>query len=209
MTSLKITGVCLLTLFILSQTVMSAGLAQRIEDAYKGIKDMKGDFVQKSFIKELGKEQTFRGGFLIKLPSRMRYTYKGENQDEIIINRDTVIIYQKKEKQAIRSPFNRNTYGSAPVSLLGGLGNLNEEFMIEEIGDNRLRLRPKKEMRGITSIEVEGAEGEFPIKSFKIFDKRSNTITIVLKNIKLNTGIKDSSFLFKTPPGVNIFDYEP
>lgn len=208
MTKLK-SIIVLLSIIALSQAVTGAGLPARIEDAYKGIKDMKGNFVQKSFIKDLAKEQTFKGSFLIKFPSKMRYTYKGENQDEIIVNKDTVLIYQKKEKQAIRSPFNRNTYGSAPVALLGGLGNLSQEFRIEELGANRLRLKPKGEMRGITSIEVEGAESGFPIKSFKIFDKDANTITISLKDVKLNTGIKDSGFEFKAPPGVNVFDYEP
>jgi len=200
----------ILIVFLVPVQALAAGLSERIEGAYKNIKDMKGNFEQESFLKELGQEQGFKGSFLIKFPSKMRYSYKGGSGDEIIVNKNTIIIYQKKEKQAIRSPFDRNTYGSAPVSLLGGFGDLDKEFTVTPAGENKLKLVPKSHMGGITSIDIEGAEeGKFPVKSFTIHDNRSNRIRIMIKDVALNTGIGDSRFEFKAPPGVNVFDYKP
>jgi outer membrane lipoprotein-sorting protein len=197
-------------LFLLPVHAFAVSLTEQIESAYKGIKDMKGDFTQKSFIKDLNQEQTFKGSFLIKFPSKMRYTYTGGSGDEIVVNNDQIIIYQKKEKQAVRSPFDRSTYGSAPVSLLRGFGDLEKEFTVAPMGANKLKLTPKSYMSGITHIELEGAEeGKFPVKGFTIFDSRGNRIEITVKDIVLNTGIKDKSFEFKTPPGVHIYDYKP
>lgn len=200
----------LLIIFLVPLQAGAEGLKERIESTYRDIKDMKGNFAQKSFIKELGKEQNFDGSFLIKFPSKMRYTYKGASGDEILVGKNRITIYQKKEKQAIRSPFDRNTYGSAPVSLLGGFGDLDREFNVSPAGENKLKLAPKSPMGGITSIEIEGGEeGKFPVKSFTIHDNRANRIQINIKDISLNTGIKDSRFEFKPPAGVNIFDYKP
>ncbi len=178
----------------------------QIQSAYKGLKDIKGVFIQKSYLKDLGSEQTFAGDFAIKFPNKMRYLYKSGSQDEIIINNDRIIIYQKKEKQVLKGPFDRNTYGAAPVSLLSGLGDVKKEFNAEEKG-GRLLLKPKSPMGGIKSIELEGAgDAAFPIKSFRITDVHSNVIRITLKDVKENTGLKDRLFEFTPPPGVGVFE---
>ena len=98
----------------------------RIQEAYKGIEDIKGSFVQKSYIKDLKRTDTYKGALFIKRPSRMKCEYKGEKPQEIIINNERIIIYNKSEKQAFRGTFNRQTYGQAPVALLSGFGNIRE-----------------------------------------------------------------------------------
>ena len=53
------------------------------------------------------------------------------------------------------------------------------------------------------------SEDDFPIKSFTIQDGRSNVIEIVLKDVRTNTGLKDSLFEFHLPKGVNVYEYNP
>ena len=64
-------------------------------------------------------------------------------------------------------------------------------------------------MGNIISIEIETSSGDFPIKSFIINDRRSNRIEITLKNIEVNTGIKDSIFDFSLPEGTSIYEHNP
>jgi outer membrane lipoprotein carrier protein len=180
----------------------------RIQNAYEGLKDISGSFVQKSYIKDLKKTETFSGKFFIKRPMKMRWNYTGENAQDVLINNDEIIIYQKKEKQAFRSKFDRGTYGQAPIALLSGFGNIKEEFSVAE-KSGKLLLRPKKPMGGILSIEIETSGDEFPIRSFTIHDSYSNRIEMTLKDIKINAGLEDKFFELSLPKGVTVLEHNP
>ncbi|MCJ7482353.1 MAG: outer membrane lipoprotein carrier protein LolA, partial [Thermodesulfovibrionales bacterium] len=51
----------------------------RIQKAYENIKDIRGSFIQKSFMKDLKKTETFKGQFFIKRPMQMKWSYEGNN----------------------------------------------------------------------------------------------------------------------------------
>ena len=178
-----------------------------IQKAYENIKDMSGDFVQKSFIKDLKRTETFKGQFFIKRPLKMKWSYKGDNAQDVLINNDLITIYQKKEKQAFRGTFDRDTYGQAPIALLSGFGKILEEFVVSD-QKGKLVLKPKKPMGEIISIEIETAEGEFPIKSFTINDSFSNRIEMTLKDVRINSGLKDTFFELTLPKGVTVFEQD-
>ena len=179
-----------------------------IQKAYENIKDMSGSFVQKSYIKDLKRTDTFKGQFFIKRPLQMKWAYKGDNAQEVFINNDEITIYQKKEKQAFRGKFDRDTYGQAPIALLSGFGKIREEFFISD-KNGKLLLKPKKSMRGILLIEVEPSGGKFPIKSFTINDSHSNRIEMILDDIKINTGLEDKLFRPSMPKNVTMYEYNP
>lgn len=193
---------------LLQPAFASESAVAKIQKAYENIKDIKGSFVQKSTIKDLKRTDTFKGTFLIKVPSKMKWKYSDAKQStEVIINNDVLLIYQKNEKQVLKGRFDRQSYGRAPMALLGGFGNVGEEFEVSE-KDGRLFLEPKMPMGGVASIEVVPSDGEFPIRSLSIIDKRSNRIDITLTNVTVNSGIKDSAFDFQVPQGVSVFEYK-
>jgi outer membrane lipoprotein carrier protein len=176
----------------------------KIQKAYQNIKDIRGSFVQKSFIKDLKKTETFKGSFYIKRPLKMKWSYEGNNAQDVLINNDEITIYQKKEKQAFRGTFDRETYGQAPIALLGGFGTIQDEFTVTD-KQGKLLLKPKKPMDGIISIEMELSDSEFPISSFTVIDSYSNRITMDLSDIKINTGLEDAFFNPALPKDVTIF----
>jgi outer membrane lipoprotein carrier protein len=178
-----------------------------IQKAYEDIRDMSGDFVQKSFIKDLKRTETFKGQFFIKRPMKMKWSYKGENAQDVLINNDLITIYQKKEKQAFRGKFDRDTYGQAPIALLSGFGKIREEFAVSD-QKGKLVLKPKKPMGEIISIEIETVEGGFPIKSFTINDSLSNRIEMTLKDVRINSGLEDAFFELTLPKGVTVLDQD-
>jgi outer membrane lipoprotein carrier protein len=177
----------------------------KIQKAYEGIRDLKGSFVQKSVIKDLDRTETYRGEFFIKRPMKMKWLYTGKTAQDLIINGDTVLIYKRGDKQAYKSRFDRQTYGQTPVALLSGFGNVKEEFDVSGKGDT-LVLKPKKPMGNVTTIKVVLSDNGFPIRSFVINDTRGNVIEIALKDVKINTGLKDSLFDQALPKGVNVFE---
>ena len=177
----------------------------RIQKAYENIKDLKGSFVQKSVIRDLDKTETYKGEFFIKPPLRMKWVYKGKTAQDMTINNDTVLIYKKGDNQAYKSKFDRHTYGQTPAALLGGFGNIKDEFIASGKGDS-LVLKPRKPMGNVTSISVRTSEEGFPIRSFVIHDSYSNVVEIFISDVKINTGLKDSLFNLSLPKEVNVFE---
>jgi chaperone LolA len=201
----------LLTVFFLSflaANVFASGADEniaRIQKAYEGIRDLKGSFVQKSEIRDLDRTDIYKGEFFIKRPMKMKWIYTGKTAQDLTINGDTVLIYKRGDRQAYKSRFDRGTYGQTPVALLSGFGNIKEEFEVSGNGDT-LILKPKKPMGNVAMIKVILSEAGFPIRSFVIHDSRSNVIDIGLRDVKINTGLKDSLFDLALPKDVNVFE---
>jgi outer membrane lipoprotein carrier protein len=181
---------------------------EKIQKAYEKIKDMKGSFVQKNTIRDLNQTDTYKGEFFIRQPLRMKWVYAGKASQDIYIGNNVVMIYKKGDKQAYKGRFDKETYGQTPVALLSGFGNIRQEFTISGRG-NGLLLTPRKSLGNIKSISITLSDDDFPIKSFTIQDGGSNIIEIALKDVKINTGLKDSVFEFSLPKGVNVYEYNP
>ncbi|MEW6068350.1 MAG: outer membrane lipoprotein carrier protein LolA [Nitrospirota bacterium] len=198
---------CLVLTSIFAVSVIASTVEEdiiKIQKAYENIKDLKGNFVQKSHIKDLNRTDTYTGQFFIKQPC-MRWNYDGEAGQEVLINNNEIIIYQKREKQAFRGDFDKDTYGRAPIAILSGFGNIQEEFYVSK-KNKKLLLKPKKHMMGILSIELELSKGDFPISSFIINDSYSNKVEIILKDIKINTGLEDRLFTPLFPKDISIYE---
>jgi len=198
----KIILLHLLFAALLTVLAFTACLAQedqvtKIQKAYEDIKDIRGGFVQKSSIKDLKLTDIYNGRFFIK-PPNMKWEYTGEKSQVIYIKRDEILIYQKKENQIIKSKFDR-AYGQVPIALLAGLGNIRQDFVVVSDSPDRLVIKPRKTMGNIDYIEVMPSNNAFPIRALIIVDSLSNRIEITLKDVKTNTGLKNSLFNF-TPP---------
>ncbi len=177
----------------------------KIQKAYENIKDIRGNFVQKSSIKDLKRTDTYNGRFFIK-PPKMKWEYTGEKPQVIYIRGDEILIYQKKENQIIKSKFDRATYGQAPIALLAGLGDIRREFVVISDSPDRLMIKPRKPMGNIDYIEVTPSDNAFPIKALIIVDSLLNRIEITLKDVKTNTSLKNSLFDFTPPKDATVLE---
>lgn len=198
----------LLCLSVMALPVHAAdvnGKISRLQKAYEGVTDIRGSFLQKSTIKDLKRTDTYKGEFFIKPPLKMKWVYRGNAAQDIIVNNEAMLIYKKGENQAYRARFDKETYGQTPIALLNGLGKIAEEFEITAGGEDLL-LKPRKAMGTITSIRMVLSDEGFPIRAFSIYDSRSNIIEIELRDIRVNTGLKDGLFDLSVPKGVSVFD---
>jgi len=194
-----------------SMTLGEESAGDKIQRAYEHIQDIKGEFVQKSHIKDLKRTDTFKGTFVIKMPSHLRWQYYDEKKrhfTEVLITHDELLIYQKDEKQVFRGKFDSESYGQAPIALLTGFAHIDREFTVTE-KNGKLLLKPRKAMGSVVSIEITPSDGEFPIDSLTIIDRRSNTVSITLKDVRINSGVKETAFSFSPPQGVSVYEYRP
>lgn len=197
-------ALCLLFVFHAPSFAAEADDAvAKIQAAYEKIKDIKGSFVQKSYIKDLKRTDTYKGQFFIK-SKKMKWEYRGEKPQTVYVSGEDILIYQKNEKQAFRAKFDRATYGQAPIALLGGMGDIRKEFDVSMKADGRLLLKPKKTMGNIAYVELVPRDDEFPVESFVIVDVLSNRIDLQLKDVRINTGLNDKIFEFSPPEGTSL-----
>lgn len=194
------------SLFTVSYASTVDELVSRIQKTYGEIKDVKGRFSQTSYIKDLDKIERYEGEFFMKKPSSMRWNFSKPRDEEIIIKENDIWIYKKSEKQALKSAFSKDAYNHVPIALLNNFGDLKNNFDIKLIKDDTLELTPKRRMGFINKLLLEINSTDFPVKTFSVFDLYGNKINITIKNVKINSGLEDSIFIFKLQPGVEVFD---
>jgi|Deesub1362A_J573_1020465.scaffolds.fasta_scaffold01525_5 outer membrane lipoprotein carrier protein len=181
-------------------------IIEHIQKEYSVVKDIKGRFSQRSFLKDLERTEDYSGRFFIKKPSYIRWEYSRPRDEEVIINGDRLWIYRKAEGQVLRSVFEEGSYSQLPIALLNGLGDLRKDFYVKTTGDTTLELTPRHKMGIIKKIELVTDTNGFPVKGFTIFDLYDNSVTITIDDVVLNTGLDDSLFSFQIPAGVEVFD---
>jgi len=180
---------------------------ERMQKKYDEIQDIQGKFSQTSYIKDLDRVERYEGEFFIKRPSSMRWLYSKPRDEEVIIREGDIWIYKKSEKQVLKSTYTKDAYSQIPIALLNSIGNLKADFDIKMIKEDSLELKPRRQMGFIKKILLEvNNSNDFPIKAFSMFDTYGNKVDVAVKNVESNSGLKDSFFIFKPPPGVEVFD---
>jgi len=186
----------ILLLFLFANPILAQDSAlSKLNEAYKNINDASGSFTQTSYIKDLDKTQKFKGRFFIK-GDKIRWQYEGEFPQVIFLNKETLIVYDRKRKQAIQSIFSEEKYGQLPIALLSRMADIEKDFEITEKSKNTLILIPKTKMGNIKKIEITIQDEDFPIKFLKVTDTSANTVRIDFYSVTINKNLKNSIFQF-------------
>jgi len=197
----------ILLLFLFANPILAQDTAlSKLNKAYKNINDASGSFIQTSYIKDLDKTQKFKGRFFIK-GDKIRWQYEGEFPQVIFLNRETLIVYDRKRKQAIQSIFSEEKYGQLPIALLSRMADFEKDFEITEKSENTLILIPKTKMGNIKKIEITIQDEDFPIKFLKFIDTSVNTVRIDFYSVTINKNLKDSIFQFIPKKDDNVLKY--
>jgi outer membrane lipoprotein carrier protein len=207
---------CLLVFFLVTVhwslfTVVNAAdvnqIVERIQTKYAEVHDIQGMFHQTSYLKDLDRTEKYSGEFYIKKPSRLRWKYGSPRDEEVLIRGDEIWIYKKSEQQVLKSRFSKEAYSHVPIAMLESLKDLETDYDIKMTADEVLELVPRKRIGFINRLILKTGPGDFPIKSFTIFDLYGNSNVIMLEELKINPGLEDSFFVFEMPSGAELFDY--
>lgn len=201
----------ILVILLLSVTnyAAAAGVDETVEmiqKKFETIKDIKGNFSQTSYIKDLEETQKFSGTFFLLKPSHMMWEYDKPRDEKVVINDTETWIYKKSQNQVIKTTFSKEAYSQVPIAILQSFDNIRNDFDITMPEENALQLMPKRKMGFIKTLVLETGTDGFPIKMFTIIDTYGNIIMIELKDIKTNIGLDISTFIFKVPQGAEVFD---
>jgi outer membrane lipoprotein carrier protein len=200
-----------------------------LEKGYAGLQDVQADFSQKTTIAAVGRDQKGSGEVMLKRPASatamFRFDYHKPKQ-QILSNGKQVWFYTPETRQVLVSSVAAMFSGgnSIALSYLTGLGHVSRDFDIvfatdarDKNGNYQIELTPKKASPVLTKLQltVSGeavdqveASGEvkniFPIIASVVYDIGGNRTRIDYSRPRVNKGIPDGKFNFKTPDGVEV-----
>ncbi len=183
-------------------------VTDHIQQRYEMIDDATAEFEQNVKFGYSNIEQTFSGTMTMKKPNR--YRIESEHQT-IVTDGKTVWAYSVANNQVIIDKYKENQNSVTPeqfmlnlpanyyTSLLGKEKNNSGELII-------LKLIPKDDRSFVKSVKIWVEERNWMVRKIDIVDVNETETAYTVKDIKLNTNVKDKVFVFVPPAGAEIVD---
>jgi outer membrane lipoprotein carrier protein len=200
-----------------------------LEKGYSSLQDVQAEFVQKTTITGINREQKGSGQLLLKKPAAatamFRFNYAKPKQ-QIVSNGKQVWFYLPENRQVMVSSVADMFKGgnSIALSYLTGLGHVSRDFTIsfsrearDKNGNYQLELVPKSPSPVLAKLQLTvsascvesflrdgSVQDIFPVLSSVIQDAGGNQTRIDYSAVRVNKGLDNSKFNFKVPEGVEV-----
>jgi chaperone LolA len=153
-------------------------------------------------------EQNFSGTLKMKKPRH--YRIESEHQS-IVTDGKTVWAYSTANNQVLVDKYKENSNSISPEQFML---NLPSNYYASLLGYEKqtagtivlLKLVPKDDRSFVKSVKISVEENSWMVKKIVILDVNETETTYTVKDIKLNTNLKDKTFTFETPEGAEVVD---
>jgi chaperone LolA len=153
-------------------------------------------------------EQSFHGTLMMKKPNH--YRIESEHQT-IVTDGVTVWAYSTANNQVIIDKYKENSNSLSPEQFML---NLPVNYYASVLGSEKfsegmvilLKLVPKDDRSFVKSVKLSVEEHGWLVRKIIILDVNETETTYTVKDIKLNTNIKEKTFAFETPEGAEVVD---
>jgi len=204
---------CIATLLAVPR--LCAGLSvgdivSKVQERYDATKDFTADVTQEVTVASLGKTITARGTISFKRPGKMRLELSGDDEQIIVADGTTLWLYQPKEKQVLKAPFDSAFRSSSPISFLTGVGRIADDFDVSLDGESAdghdlyLLLQPRHDGASVGRLRLTVARKTFDIHGAEVHDPAGNVSRLQFDRIRRNIDLTDDQFVFQVPPGVDV-----
>ena len=188
-------------------------LITKIQETYETTKDLKASFFQEVTMKSMHRTEKEEGVFYFKKPQKMVWDYLKPKKKKLVINPhktwfhlpDDRVVYLQDTESVLKSKLT--------IKFLSGLGNLQDDFQVsfpqsdplDGEGNYLLRLVPRNADIGMENLSLCIDKDSFQVIQLGFSDTYGNTSRIRFRNTTINSGLPDTMFTFKTPPGTEVF----
>jgi chaperone LolA len=183
-------------------------VTDQLQHRYEMIDDASVQFEQHVKFGYSDIEQNISGTLKMKKPKH--YRVESEHQT-IVTDGKTVWAYSKANNQVIIDTYKENSNSISPEQFML---NLPANYYASLLGNEKqsegniilLKLVPKDDRSFVKSVKVSVEENSWMVRKIVIIDVNETETTYAVKDIKLNTNIKEKIFTFETPEGSEIVD---
>jgi chaperone LolA len=183
-------------------------VTENLQRGYEMIDDATAQFEQHVRFGFSNIEQTFRGTLIMKKPNH--YRIESEHQT-IVTDGVTVWAYSTANNQVIIDKYKENSNSLSPEQFML---NLPANYYTSVLGSEKssegtiilLKLVPKDDRSFVKSVKLSVEEHGWLVRKIIILDVNESETTYTVKDIKLNTNIREKIFVFETPKGAEVVD---
>ena len=187
-------------------------LAQTLQKKYDGIRDFSSDFVHSYRGGVLRKQLSEKGRLLVKKPGKMRWEYTAPEAKTFISDGLKIYSYIPADKQVLVTSVPKDDAATTPALFLAGKGSLTRDFAVSAgtvpegfaSGTRALKLIPKTPQPDYDSLILLIDPSTLTLRGMITSDPQGGTSTLAFTNLKENTGVADTEFVFNIPRGVDI-----
>lgn len=186
---------------LLAGPAMAGSTPAYVEQFFTGLKTLTADFDQQVVDGNAHTVQSSRGQLWIMRPGRFRWNYLEPYRQQLVADGTRVWSYDEDLEQVTVQKADE-VLTATPAMLLSGNRPLEEAFTIEELGDNRVELRPRTDDSNITLLTLAFAGGL--LARIEAHDTFGNTTTFSFSNVVRNPPVGQEVFHFIPPPGADV-----
>jgi chaperone LolA len=183
-------------------------LAGQVEKKYRTLSDLTLDFTKTTRSEIFETESKTQGKMLLKNPDKFKIQTKEET---IVSDGKFVWTYSVENEQVVKNLLDKSESVFKPNQYLSNfrtdyVPHLEGEEKIDQTQCFKLLLSTKKDDVFIKKMIIWVDKGSLLTNKLQYKDSNDNEVTLVFSHIKTNRKIKDSEFVFQTPPGVEELD---
>jgi outer membrane lipoprotein carrier protein len=185
-------------------------IVQKVQERYDSTRDFTAKVTQEMTIASLGKTTTAQGTVAFKKPGKMRWELDHDAPQVIVADGSTLWLYQPKEHQVMKAPFDDAFRSTTPISFLTGVGNIPRDFDVSLEGGSAdgglvyLMLVSRRDTAALGKLRLTVASDSGEIRGAEIFDPLGNVSRLEFSDIRRNQNLPDKDFVFEVPPGVDV-----
>lgn len=201
-------------LMTLATPALGSGDVQQVikdvEAAYKDVQTLSADFTQVTRSSAMGDETKQKGRVQLKRPKMMRWVFTQPQGKLFVTNGETMWVWSEDENQVIVSK-GVGSGGGGMGQLLDDLNRLGELFDVVILPDSvkagsiLLGLTPKQET-SFQSLKLQLEQKTHAVQQVVMVDAFGNEVELSFSQVKFNTEMADSDFVFAVPAGAQVLN---
>ena len=186
-------------------------VAQRVQQHYDAIRDLRARFVQTTERVSLGGAGggalESRGEVLFAKPGRMRWSYQSPAPSLVVSDGKMLWIYDPQAHEVQELPLGPGYLSGAAIQFLLGEGRLLDEFEVAASGcgakEVQLVLTPRRDSQ-YERLELRADPKTGAVRETVVVDLLGNRTRIALSDLRANTKPDPGLFRFAPPAGTKV-----
>ena len=179
--------------------------AQRLHLLLKPINSLSADFTQQIMGQDNNQLQRLTGNLSLKKPNQLRWNVLAPMPQLVISDGKLVWLYDPDLEQVVIQSFS-DDFMANPISiLLGDLDQLNRDFTVSLISDDRFSLKPKQKNSLFVAIQLSFIDSVLSRIDYQ--DNFGQKTQLTLSQVKLNPQFPKTAFVFNIPQAVDIINH--
>lgn len=197
----KITAI----IFLLFSPLVWADGVSSLRDYFNNTNTMRAQFSQIVNDKQGRKVQEVEGTMQLQRPNKFRWDYKKPYEQQIVSDGKQVFLFDTELEQVTIRDLSK-TLGSSPAAMLAGGEAVEKSFTLKNATRKDdlawVLALPKDKESGFERVLL-GFKAE-KLRKMEIYDSFNHITRITFDNVERNPTLKDSTFLFVPPKGVDV-----